>query len=105
MTVIPFLIIGLLVGASASTLPTDLVCDTNPLRVHRSPKYLPEVTQITDDFYQIGWSVVHASNGETTIPYEIILLKSANTYKVHAIGSDLSVYNQTYTSTNPTQLL
>jgi hypothetical protein len=37
--------------------------------------------------------------------YEILLLKSGNTYKAHAIGSDLSITNQTYTSPANTVLL
>ncbi len=37
--------------------------------------------------------------------YEILLLKGGNTYKAHAIGSDLSIINQTYTSTANTVLL
>lgn len=37
--------------------------------------------------------------------YEILLLKGGNTYKAHAIGSDLSITNQTYTSPANTVLL
>jgi hypothetical protein len=37
--------------------------------------------------------------------YEILLLKGGNTYKAHAIASDLTITNQTYTSAASTVLL
>jgi hypothetical protein len=51
MIVILFLIIGLLTQAKAFAISEELACNSNPLRANKSPAYITEATDFTDDVY------------------------------------------------------
>lgn len=51
MTVTLMIIIALLSSTSAFTVNEELACNANPLRANKSPVYLEEAIDFTDDVY------------------------------------------------------
>lgn len=63
VTVILFLIAGLLTHATAFTVSSNLACNADALKVNKISAFDAEVTDFTDDVYEIGSTALWTTSG------------------------------------------